>query len=183
MDKRVKYTYKQKLRAVRSVIGGHDSSESVANKIGSQKTTVQRWVNLYSLHGASGLKLRHGSYTGQFKIGVIRYLLKNNLSLRSASAMFGVPKDHTVGKWLRKYEQEGVRGLLEEARGRKKITMAKTPKKEKKSSTPTDEKLAALQSEVEYLRAENAFLKKLDALVQEEKEAKAQSKRPKPSKN
>ena len=62
------------------------------------------------------------------------------------------------------------------------------PKKKstKKDASNTDlsaEKLAALQKEVEYLRAENAFLKKLDALIQQEKVAQAQSKRQKPSRN
>jgi len=183
MDKRVKFSYKRKLKAVQAVVSGHDSSESVAQKIGSQKTTVQRWVNLYNLHGTAGLNLRHGSYSGEFKVHVIRDLIKNNLSLRQAAAIFGIPKDHTVGKWLQKYEREGVSSLLKETRGRKKIKMAENLKKQSKSSISKDEKLAALESEVEYLRAENAFLKKLDALIQEEKAAKAQSKRPKPSKN
>jgi transposase len=61
----------------------------------------------------------------------------------------------------------------------------KTSKKKKDKSTMDSgaEQLAALQKEVEYLRAENAFLKKLDALIQQEKAAKAQGRRQKPSRN
>jgi len=57
--------------------------------------------------------------------------------------------------------------------------------KQKKASTAeqASEQLASLQKELEYLRAENAFLKKLDALIQQEKASQAQSKRPKSSRN
>jgi hypothetical protein len=75
-------------------------------------------------------------------------------------------------------------GLLKDKRGGKVSTM---PRKLRKSivkpSDPTAQKLIELQKEVEYLRAENAFLKKLEALAQQEEAAKAQARRPKPSGN
>jgi len=56
----------------------------------------------------------------------------------------------------------------------------KSKKKEKIDRSDTNAaKIAALQKEVEYLRAENAFLKKLDALIQQEEAEKRQ----KPSRN
>lgn len=184
MDKRIKYSFKQKLSAVLSVLGSKSSFYSAARKIGGNEKSVRRWVNLYKHFGKEGLRFRHGSYSGQFKIDAINHMLKNHLSLTQTAAFFGIPKDDTVGRWFKKYESQGARGLLEETRGRKKSSMSKKPKRTNKiSSIPIDEKLAALQSEVEWLRAENAFLKKLDALIQEEKNAKAHSKRQKPSKN
>ena len=185
MDKRVKYSFKQKLSIVRSVISGQDSLKSAARKIGGNDKTVQRWVNIYKQYGKRGLELRHGSYDGSFKVRVIKHMLKNGLSLMQTTAIFGIPHDYTVGRWLKKYERLGTAGLLREARGRKKSLMAKKTKKKQKDTTadPSAEKVAALQKEVEYLRAENAFLKKLDALIQQEKAAKAQGMRPKPSRN
>lgn len=184
MDKRVKYSLKQKMSAVLAVIAGRDSCLSAAGKIGSEQKTIRRWVNHYKQDGKAGLVLRQGTYSGQFKIDVIKYMLKNRLSLMRTATIFGIPQDDTVGRWLRKYERHGAGELLKERKGRPKTTMAKSVKKKsKQSSDPADKKLAALQQEVEYLRAENAFLKKLDALIQEEKAASNQSKRPKPSKN
>jgi transposase len=64
--------------------------------------------------------------------------------------------------------------------------MPKKQKSTKKGASGTNssaEQLAALQKEVEYLRAENAFLKKLEALIQQQEAAKAQSKQQKPSRN
>jgi transposase len=184
MDKRIKYSFKQKLSVVLGVTAGKTSVCSAANKIGANEKPVRRWVNLYKQFGKEGLKLRHGSYSGQFKIKVIKYMLKNHLSLTQTAALFGVPQDSTVGCWFKKYESQGVEGLLKETRGRKKSIMAeKKTKTPKLSSNPIDGKLAALQAENEYLRAENAFLKKLDALILEEKAAKKQSRQQKPSKN
>jgi transposase len=112
-------------------------------------------------------------------------MLKNNLSLIQTAVFFAIPQDSAVGRWLRIYQRYGREGLLKEARGRKKSLMAKKTHKKKKSTIADQsaEKVAAMQKELEYLRAENAFLKKLDALIQQEESAKAQAKRPKPSRN
>lgn len=185
MDKRVKFSLKTKLSAVRSIISGHDSCLSAARKIGCSLIMVQRWVALYQQQGVKGLNLRNGNYSGHFKIQVVRYMLKNKLSLVQTAAFFGIPGTWVVFRWRKIYEHLGVSGLLKQTRGRKKSLMPskkKTAKKGTATNSPA-EKLAALQKEVEYLRAENAFLKKLDALIQQEKVAKAQSKRQKPSRN
>ena len=184
MDKRIKYTFSQKLLAVRSITAGRESCLSAASKIGSKENTVQRWLRLYKLHGAKGLKVRNGSYEGHFKLRVVRYMLKNKLSLIQTAAIFAIPQDSAVARWLKIYQVFGKRGLLNETRGRKKSLMAKKTKKKKDTTAdPSAEKVAALQKELEYLRAENAFLKKLDALIQQEEVAKAQGKRPKSSRN
>ncbi|MBO9660925.1 MAG: hypothetical protein J7527_19030, partial [Chitinophagaceae bacterium] len=90
-----------------------------------------------------------------------------------------------VYRWRQTFERFGPLGLLQETRGRKKTLMPKKKpaKKDTSTSDTSAAKLASLQKEVEYLRAENAFLKKLDALIQQEEVAKAQSKQPKSSRN
>ena len=185
MDKRIKFTLKQKVTAARSVISGRDSCLSAGLKIGAKKETVRAWVKHYEANGIWGLKVRHGSYNGAFKLGVVKHVLKNNLSLLDAAALFGVPKGSTILKWLKLYDKYGEGSLLHENRGKKKVSMAKklnnNSKHAKKPATSQDAQLAALQAENEYLRAENALLKKLDALIQEEKATKLQNKRQKPS--
>ncbi|MBO9155433.1 IS3 family transposase [Chitinophaga sp. MAH-28] len=165
MDRRTKFSFEEKLVVVRRVLKGMESAKAAAQRIGGSKATVQSWVDYYRKAGRKGLTLRHGTYEGSFKIGVIKHMLKNHLSLRQAAILFGIPKSGTIGRWLKKYEQYGPTGLLEETRGRKKRIMAsKPPKYTKKTPETAEEKLAALQSELEYLRAENAYLKKLRAL-------------------
>lgn len=185
MDKRVKYTFDQKLSAVKSIVASRESCLTAARKIGSKKNTVQRWLRLYKQHGAQGLRIRNGCYDGHFKLRVVRYMLKNKLSLIQTAAIFAIPQDSAVARWLRAYQHYGQSGLLKETRGRKKSVMAKKTKKKQKDTADdkSADKITALQKELEYLRAENAFLKKLDALIQKEETAKAQNKRSKPSGN
>lgn len=185
MDKRVKYSLKEKLAIVISISRGQQSRRSAAKQLGTNPITVSRWVNLYKHHGKPGLELRYGSYGGPFKVEVILYMLKNHLSLVQTAAHFGIPQDYTVGRWFNTYKSHGTAGLLKETRGRKSISMSKKGAKKIKLS-PTDpatRKFASLEEEVEYLRAENAFLKKLDALIQEEEAARILGKQQKPSRN
>lgn len=185
MDKRIKYSLKQKLSAVRGIIDGRESCLSAAIRIGCNKSMIQRWLRLYKSHGAKGLTIRTGRYDGAFKLRVIRYLLKNNVSLIQAAAIFAVPSHSVVCKWLKIYQNCGAGGLLKETRSRKATSIDRkkvTKRKIDKSKSP-EEMIAALQKELEYLRAENAFLKKLEALTQQEEASQAKSKRQKPSKS
>jgi transposase len=184
MDKRIKYSIKQKEEAVRSILAGQASSTGVARTLGCRRSAVQRWLEQYKRHGVKGFKFRNGSYTGVFKLRVVRYFLKKGLSLNQTASFFEIPNESAIVRWLKRYESWGAAGLLKETRGRKRSPMTKKPeKKANPSADPAAEKLAELQKENEYLRAENAFLKKLSALVQQEEAAKAQARRLKSSGN
>ena len=99
-------------------------------------------------------------YTGEFKQRVVETMQKEHLSYSEAARQFGVSDHHLVSSWERIYLTEGAEGLYVERRGRRSTERAagKMPKK-------VEEDLLA---EVQRLRAENAYLKKLQALVQEE---------------
>ena len=88
---------------------------------------------------------------------VVETMRKENLSYREAMREFGIGDHNAVAKWERIYIEEGAEGLYVERRGRKSTGR---PKLEKK----VEEDLIA---EVQRLRAENAYLKKLNALVAE----------------
>lgn len=185
MDKRAKYSLKTKISTIRSIKTGRESCRSAARRLGCSKSTVRDWILHYQERGLDGLRIHNGSYSGVFKVEVIQHMLKNKLSLLRTTILFGIPNMSVVWKWRQIYERSGTVGLLKETRGRKKSLMAKknATKKDSSNKDSSSEKMAALQKEVEYLRAENAFLKKLDALIQQEKAAVAQNKRQKPSKN
>ena len=96
-------------------------------------------------------------YTPEFKMMVVETMHKEGLSHREAERQFGLP-DKRAANWERIYLQEGKEGFYVERRGRK--STGSPPKLEKK----VEEDLIA---EVQRLRAENAYLKKLNALVTE----------------
>lgn len=184
MDKRIKYSIKMKQSIVRSIASGQQSINGAARELGCRKSAVQRWVIQYKEHGIKGFTLRNGRYSDQVKLQVVRYYLKRRLSLNQIAVYFKIPNASVISNWVKVYEQRGEAGLIKKTRGRKRSIM--TRKLKKKGTTPIDpatEKVAAMQKELDYLRAENAFLKKLNALVQQEEAAKAQARRPKSSGN
>ncbi len=96
-------------------------------------------------------------YTGEFKQMVVETMRKEKLSQYQVSDRFHVSR-HAVQQWERIYLEEGSEGLYIERRGRKNFGRLKQLKPE------VEEDLIA---EVQRLRAENAYLKKLNALVLE----------------
>jgi len=183
MNETIKFSFEQKLFAVRSVISGKSSTGSAAKSIGSDKSSVKHWVRFYEAYGSKGLKLKNRYYSGSYKLNVVTHMLKNRLSLIRTAVLFAIPYPQTIGKWRKIYIQHGAKGLNNsQISGTKKSVMPKKSKKPAASGgDPEVKKLEALQKEVKYLRAENAFLKKLDALIQQEKAEK--EKRQKPSRN
>lgn len=184
MDKRIKYSIKQKQSAVKSVLEGRETCRSAARELGCEKSAICRWLKQYRQHGTAGFEMRNGSYEGAFKVRVVQYIMRKGVSLPRAASHFNIPNESTIHGWWKVYEQRGAMGLLKGRRGGQASTMTKKPRK--KATTPTGpaaRKLAELQKEVEYLRAENAFLKKLEALAQQEQAAKAQARQQKPSGN
>ncbi|MDD5435465.1 MAG: helix-turn-helix domain-containing protein [Nitrospira sp.] len=98
------------------------------------------------------------SFSGKFKQTVVEDLRENHLSYAEAMRKYGVCGKMSIQKWERIYLEEGPEGLSVERRGR--LSTGRPPKLDKK----VEEDLIA---EVQRLRAENDYLKKLNALVLE----------------
>lgn len=98
-------------------------------------------------------------YTGEFKQMVVEMMHREKLSHKEVERQFEITSHSCVPNWERIYLTEGPEGLYVERRGRGSKGRAPQIPKE------VEEDLLA---EVQRLRAENAYLKKLKALVQEE---------------
>ena len=98
-------------------------------------------------------------YTGEFKQMVVETMRKEGLSCRETEERFGISSHNRVISWERIYLEKGPEGLYVERRGRKSTGRPKKLKPE------VEEDLIA---EVQRRRAENAYLKKLRALILEE---------------
>ncbi len=157
-----KHSYEERLAAVNLVVQEGLSFYEASRISGIARTPIQRWVLLYKQFGPEGLLLKHGTYDGTFKVSVVEYMHENHLSLTQTAAKFGVPQASTVGKWERIYYEEGPQGLYQDNRGRKSKMSSDKPKKKLNQQTEED-----LIAEVQRLRMENEYLKKLQALVQE----------------
>lgn len=104
-------------------------------------------------------------YTGEFKQKVVETMKKEKLSYRETAREFDIPNgDKVVAKWERIYLEEGPEGLYIERRGRASAAVGTKKGRPPKLDRKVEEDLIA---EVQRLRAENAYLKKLNALVTE----------------
>ena len=96
-------------------------------------------------------------YTGEFKQMVVETLRRDKLSYREAEEIFDVHNTRILA-WERIYLTEGPEGLYIERRGRGSIG------RPRKLPRAVEEDLLA---ENQRLKAELAYLKKLQALVSE----------------
>lgn len=175
MSRKIKYDVNFKLKVVSQILKGKESTVSSSNKLGITKSLIERWVHFYQIHGIVGLMPIKNQYTPEFKLGVIKALKTKSLSLKEASRQFRIPSDSTLKKWLILYDSFGPEALKVErrGRGRPKTRNPAMPRKPKRPLTREEQ----LLEELADLRAENAYLKKLHALIQSEsgKEEKRKS--------
>ena len=154
-----KFTCEEKIEAVKRVVDEGMSHRESAKILGCDHAILELWVAIYLEFGPEGLLKTRYTYDGDFKIHVVEYMHANGLSYRSAAAKFGIKNPGNVAKWERVYYEEGPEALCIDRRGR-----PKKMRKEKNLDEKTKEDLIA---EVQRLRMENEYLKKLRALVQE----------------
>ena len=117
-------------------------------------------------------------YSPEFKIAVIMDMRENGLSQRETVRKYWGTNGRTeedlylgsLKRWKRIYLEEGEAGLMKERRGRKSTGR---PRKEPLSKEIEDDLIAEnrqLRERLEYVEAENEYLKKLDALVRAEEQ-------------
>lgn len=53
-----------------------------------------------------------GKYSNKFKLKVVNYYIKESVIFRCVANYFNIPSWTTVKKWVRKYEEHGVKGLI-----------------------------------------------------------------------
>ena len=98
-------------------------------------------------------------YTPEFKKLVVETMMKEKMSYRETARKFEISNHHRVQDWERIYLTEGPEGFAIERRG------LSSKGRSKKLPKEVEEDLLA---EVQRLRAENDYLKNLQALVLED---------------
>ena len=158
-----KYSSEFKLKIVKYCINERLGHAYVAKLFGVNHETLRKWIKKYQKFGPSGLiKNTNQSYSGDFKVAVVEYMHNNHLSLAETCIQFNLGCHSVISKWERIYYEEGPQALYLERRGRSKKMNSKPRKKKLYKATEKD-----LIAEIQQLRMENAYLKKLNALVQE----------------
>lgn len=156
-----KYSKEFRLNLMEEVERG-ESLNSVARKYGVGRITLQTWYMKYTQGGVNQLVSTNQHYSQEFKINAIEYRWQHDLSYTVAAAELEIPNWSTLYQWEKRYLESGPSGLLTTRKGRPP-KMPKKPEKPKRDLTREEQ----LEAEIAQLRMENAYLKKLNALVQE----------------
>lgn len=170
-----KYTKAFKLEVVKKALTGTSGAKRLAAIYGAHHTSIQRWVDSYRSNGNSSFNKSYTCYSSSFKVSVLKHMTRHKRSLRQTSTHFKIPAISSILQWQKLYNQGGITALEPRPRGRP--AMAQRLKPFKPTNKPVEEMTQAeLMREVQYRRAETAYLKKLEAVLQ----ARESATQPKP---
>ena len=152
------YSKEEKLQIVLDVLRGR-GLKPLCRDLHLDRHVVRYWVNLYRLYGEEGLQesSKSPSYSDEEKEKIVLEYLREGVTLLELSLRYGCHRDR-IRAWVKKYR---AGGFITRFKSTSQIPMARPKKKEPQTE------LERLQEENLRLRAENALLKKVKALVEQ----------------
>ena len=162
-----KYSYDLKMQIILEHKTKHYGSRILERKYGIRHSIIELWISQYELNGKFTEPTRH--FSGEFKLKVLNYQQEHHLSDSQTALIFGITNQGTICVWRKKYITGGTEALFQ-----KQGRYSKMPKKSLIPNKPREE--WTKDEELAYLRMENAYLKKLTALIQEDKQREKDSK-------
>jgi transposase len=172
-----KYDERFKQRLVDAYLQGESGIKALAARHEIHHAMLERWVAAYREHGSAALRSKYSSYDAQFKMRVLKHMWRDGLSEREVSARYDIRDAGSVARWARLYDEGGINALVPRPRGRPPQMSASPPDRPAEANSPDTRPREELLKEIEYLRAEVAYLKKFDALLQAKKQAAQKKKR------
>ena len=145
-----------------------NTGKATAQAFDIDDKTVSKWVRQYQKGGIDAIKPKSSkaTYSSAFKLNVLTTMLEEGLSQSEVALNYNISAPALISQWHSAYRRQGISGLESKPKGRPAMSKPYITDK------PDDEKsVAELKRELEYLRAENAYLKKLDALLKAEEQA------------
>jgi transposase len=163
-----KYTDEFKLQIVLDYLSGTNGFRMLSKHYGVDHKDISRWVGLYKMHGEAGIRRQPTSYSAEFKLSVIQTMLQSNWSIKQTAIQFNIASPSTVKLWLRRYNEGGLTVLTSQPKEwrpmRKKINYQMLLSKPVAELSHQE-----LLDRLEYAETEIAYLKKLEALAQQQK--------------
>ena len=167
-----KHSPEFKKQAVLHLLTSGDSSSKTSKLFGVNTGLLCRWAELWKAIGDSAFSrpAKKQNFTPEFKETVILHMWQNNASARKTAPYFGIRDPGKLSQWEKLYLEGGIMALHRKTTprcpvsGKKKTMTAQV--------TAPHPVFRSQEEELEYLRAEVAYLKKLQELRQAEKNRK-----------
>jgi len=137
------------------------AEEATARRLGVARNPVRRLYQRWQVRGAGALvtKATNTRYSFEFKLDLVQRHLAGEGSIPTLASQAGLSSPKLLENWVRTHRREGPGGLRPKPRGRRPA-----------SAVPVGgiDEIDLLRGENERLRAEVAFLGKLQALSEHE---------------
>ncbi|MFJ7376031.1 IS3 family transposase [Lysinibacillus capsici] len=156
-----KFTSEEKLQAALRYIKGNESSHEIAKSIGTDHKAILNWAKQYEYNGVEAFIKRYTNYSAQFKLDVLNFMIENGTSLLETAAIFKIATPSTLRSWKKQFKTKGFDALQSRKKGHP--SMKKETNKQPKQA-PVEGTPEALQAEINRLRMENEYFKKVERL-------------------
>ncbi|CAB3768062.1 hypothetical protein LMG29542_05769 [Paraburkholderia humisilvae] len=166
-----KYDERFKRKLVDTYLRGDIGLPMLAARHGIDYSMLRRWVAAFRLHGGAAPRGKYTHYDACFKLKVLQHMWRDRLSVREVMALYDIRQAASVPRWARLYDEGGINALASRSKGRPRQMVNTPPDKPAEEKAPETRTREELLKENEYLRAEVAYLKKLDALLKAKKRA------------
>ncbi|MGX7083448.1 IS3 family transposase [Gemella haemolysans] len=148
------------------------SYKELSKKFKINTSTVKYIIRLADLHGETILiKGKNNYYPAELKLHIINEVLILGNSISATSLKYALPNHGLLCNWISKFK-ENEYNILEKPKGRP----SKMKKNNKNIENKELSKVEQLEKELEYLRAENAVLKKLREIRLKQSQTKKKTK-------
>ena len=167
-----KLTREQKIEIYKKRKAG-ESIMALSKQYDINYGNVKYLVKLIDRYGEDILrKDKNNYYSPELKIEIINKVLLEKRFVESATVIYGLSSAGMLMNWIRSYKENGY-NIVEKKRGR-----GSTMKRSSKPIDPNDKDAIIKQKDknIEYLKAEIEYLKKLRAVVQARKDRQSKIK-------
>lgn len=172
-----KYSLKDRLALIKLIKQGYPAKR-LSKEVGVAYTSVRDWIRIYDLFGTEGLRnsSKANYVPSTEKERMCRLFLEKDVPLSQIYIPNGVSRA-ALKSWIRKVREGGYEALYGDCRcNNRPLNMVQS------ENEILREELKKAQHENLVLRAENALLKKVKALMEEE-ESRLKAFGRKPSRN
>ncbi len=137
-----------------SIVIGKESMSHMSRRLGLDIKEVVVWCALFRTYGAEVFTSPQ-DFDISLRERIVEDHLKNGLSLTQTCVKYKILRRSTLRNWIHLYQSGSP------------LLMRKRKKKDEPSKSDAELRIEELERELLLARAENAYLKKLRALMQE----------------
>lgn len=159
-----KYSAEFKLKIVKEYLEGNLGSKLLTKKHDiSDHSLILTWTRVFKAFGEEGLRRKQTKqlYPVQFKLDVLNFMKQTGASYRDTAIQFKINSPSLIARWNGILLKDGIDGLKDKTKGRP--SMKKKQANKAKNNLETMSREEQLNREIELLRLEVAYLKKLKA--------------------